>query len=390
MSNMNTFSGKIFNPLKMTKQDVCMADIAHALSLICRGGGHIRYFFSVAQHSMNCANEAAARGWSDRIVLACLMHDASEAYIADIIRPVKPYLNNYLNIEAQMMQVIYDYFGLADLTEEEKKCCKQIDDEMMEHELHTMMPGEENRPVPKLMSEPDFRERPYREVEAEFTDMARRWMKCLQFRDISADNAMKANPASNYQMEENHVSDYSKIQKNDVNDKSAVRKYDETAVRNGYRQLTKLLIERKMTITTMESATSGQIASMITDTEGSSAVLKGAFVTYCNEAKMMQGVPAEILEKYTVYSRETAEAMAAACVGTYEANIGIGVTGTMGNVDPANPEASIPGQVYFAIVIDGEMQSYYIELEPQPTRLAYKLAVAGEILDALMSRLRYK
>ena len=65
-----------------------------------------------------------------------------------------------------------------------------------------------------------------------------------------------------------------------------------------------------MTITTMESATSGQIASLITDTEGSSAILKGAFITYCNEAKIMQGVPAEILDKYTVYSKETAEAMA--------------------------------------------------------------------------------
>lgn len=65
-------------------------------------------------------------------------------------------------------------------------------------------------------------------------------------------------------------------------------KYDEAAVRDGYRKLTRLLIEKKMTITTMESATSGQIASLITDTEGSSAVLKGAFVTYCNEAKMMQ------------------------------------------------------------------------------------------------------
>ena len=53
-----------------------------------------------------------------------------------------------------------------------------------------------------------------------------------------------------------------------------------------------------MTITTMESATSGQIASLITDTEGSSAILKGAFITYCNEAKIMQGVPAEILDKY--------------------------------------------------------------------------------------------
>ena len=59
--------------------------------------------------------------------------------------------------------------------------------------------------------------------------------------------------------------------------------YKESDIRNDYKKLTKLLIERDMTITTMESATSGQIASLITDTEGSSAVLKGAFVTYCND-----------------------------------------------------------------------------------------------------------
>ena len=163
--------------------------------------------------------------------------------------------------------------------------------------------------------------------------------------------------------------------------------YDESEIRRDYRQLTKLLIKKGMTITTMESATSGQIASLITDTEGASAVLKGAFITYCNEAKIMQGVPAEVLEKYTVYSKETAEAMVRACVKAYDANIGIGVTGTMGNVDPVNPGASVPGQVYFAIGIDGEIKSYYIELEPQPTRLMYKLTVAKEIFNILMGRL---
>ncbi len=163
--------------------------------------------------------------------------------------------------------------------------------------------------------------------------------------------------------------------------------YQETDIRNDYRKLTKLLIERNMTITTMESATSGQIASLITDTEGSSAILKGAFVTYCNEAKIMQGVPAEVLDKYTVYSKETAEAMARACTEAYHADIGIGVTGTMGNIDPANPDASVPGQVYFAIEIKEDVRTYYVELEPQPTRLAYKLAVAKEIYDALMNRL---
>lgn len=157
------------------------------------------------------------------------------------------------------------------------------------------------------------------------------------------------------------------------------KQYDENRTREMYKRITRSLIQRGLTITTMESATSGQIASLITDTEGSSAVLKGAFVTYCNEAKIMQGVPADILEKYTVYSRETAAAMAKACRGTYGADIGIGVTGTMGNTDPANPDASVPGQVYFAIDAQGNVETYLVELPAQSTRLAYKLAVAWEI-----------
>lgn len=165
------------------------------------------------------------------------------------------------------------------------------------------------------------------------------------------------------------------------------RSNGEVDIRENYHKLTQLLISRHLTITTMESATSGQIASLITDTEGSSAVLKGAFVTYCNEAKIMQGIPAEIIDKYTVYSKETAGAMAKACRKAYNANIGIGVTGTMGNVDPANPNASVPGQVYFAIDIDGDVEAYYVEIPVQPTRLAYKLAVAEEIYEELVKRL---
>lgn len=165
------------------------------------------------------------------------------------------------------------------------------------------------------------------------------------------------------------------------------KRYVEEEIRADYQRLTRYLIEKNMTITTMESATSGQIASLITDTEGASAILKGAFITYSNEAKIMQGVPAEILEKYSVYSKETAQAMAEVSAKTYGARIGIGVTGTIGNVDPANLEASVPGQVYFAICLDGDTKAYYVELEPQPGRLAYKLAVAKEVYDALMERI---
>lgn len=165
---------------------------------------------------------------------------------------------------------------------------------------------------------------------------------------------------------------------------SSQEKYVEKDIRQDYRKLTELLIEWNMSITTMESATAGQIASLITDTEGASAIFKGASITYSNETKIMQGVSAEVIHKYTVYSKETAEAMATACANMYGADIGIGVTGTMGNTDPDNADASVPGQVYFAISLKGTVRSYVVEIPQQPSRLMYKLAVAKEVYDVLM------
>ena len=150
-----------------------------------------------------------------------------------------------------------------------------------------------------------------------------------------------------------------------------------------YEVLTKKLIEKKLTITTMESCTAGLLMSLITDTEGSSAITKGGFVTYSNEAKILNGVPAEIIETYGVYSKETAKAMAQACRKTYAANIGLGVTGTFGNVDPNNQD-STPGQIFFAIDVDGSVQTYERVLEKQDSRNAYKMTVASEIVKELL------
>lgn len=172
--------------------------------------------------------------------------------------------------------------------------------------------------------------------------------------------------------------------KNTKAKKTEKKKYSEKEIRKEYAKLTKLLIEWNMSITTMESATAGQIASLITDTEGASAIFKGASITYSNETKIMQGVSAEVIHKYTVYSKETAEAMATACANMYGADIGIGVTGTMGNTDPDNADASVPGQVYFAISLKGTVRSYVVEIPQQPSRLMYKLAVAKEVYDVLM------
>ena len=142
-----------------------------------------------------------------------------------------------------------------------------------------------------------------------------------------------------------------------------------------YRRITEALIEKQLTVTTMESCTAGLIASFITDTEGSSAVMRGAFVTYSNEAKIKQGVPAEVIEKFGVYSGETACAMAEACRAAYSADLGVGITGTLGRADPENPD-SVSGEVYFAVADKIGVKGYKAVLEPQPDRMSAKLAAA--------------
>ena len=100
--------------------------------------------------------------------MACLLHDASEAYIADIIRPVKAHLSNYLKIEDQIMACIWKQFDLADLSLEEQKAWKKMDDLLLEQELKHLMPGKENRFIPVLASIPDLRQRNWQDVEQEF------------------------------------------------------------------------------------------------------------------------------------------------------------------------------------------------------------------------------
>lgn len=167
-NTMTTFTGRHFDPMQIRTEDICIEDIAHALSLMCRGGGHLKYFYSVAQHSLNCAAEAKARGWSERLQFACLLHDASEAYLSDIIRPVKANLTGYLEIENRIMGKILEKFNLSDLTEEEHRKWKQIDDEILYYELKNLMPGEEDLAVPELCALPDISQRDWQNVETDF------------------------------------------------------------------------------------------------------------------------------------------------------------------------------------------------------------------------------
>ena len=110
----------LVNPMNIQDGDIRTEDIAHALSLLCRGGGHMKQLYTVGQHCLNCANEAKARGWNTRVIFACLLHDASEAYISDIIRPVKQHLKTYITIEETILRTIYQHYGLGALSQEEQ------------------------------------------------------------------------------------------------------------------------------------------------------------------------------------------------------------------------------------------------------------------------------
>ena len=99
MSWITTYTGKHFDPVAPQEELLELRDIAHSLSLICRANGHMKHFYSVGQHSVACAKEAQARGLSERIVLGCLLHDASEAYLSDVTRPIKHEMTRYLEVE---------------------------------------------------------------------------------------------------------------------------------------------------------------------------------------------------------------------------------------------------------------------------------------------------
>ena len=101
-----TFTGKAFHPMDPRPEEIEILDIAHALSMVCRFCGHCREFYSVAEHSIRCSVNVP-----EAYALAALMHDASEAYIADVLRPIKPYLIGYKDIESNVMAVIAKKYG---------------------------------------------------------------------------------------------------------------------------------------------------------------------------------------------------------------------------------------------------------------------------------------
>lgn len=107
---MQTYSGRQYWPLDPRAEDVAIWDIAAALGKLCRFSGHSRRFYSVAEHCVLLARSSAC---PPALRLVALMHDASEAYVTDVIRPIKPYLGGYAEIEDRNMRAIAQRFGFT-------------------------------------------------------------------------------------------------------------------------------------------------------------------------------------------------------------------------------------------------------------------------------------
>lgn len=167
---IQTFTGTKFYPLEPDIELIDIRDIAHALSLLCRYGGHCKHHYSVGQHSLNCLEVARKRGLSYQERFTALMHDASEGYLVDVPRPIKNEMSDFIMYEDKLHELIAKKFGLIF---PHPQSVVEIDDGILTIERKNLF---ENYYCPSMTKEDNSSDfevsnlslRPTKEVEEEF------------------------------------------------------------------------------------------------------------------------------------------------------------------------------------------------------------------------------
>jgi len=149
------------------------------------------------------------------------------------------------------------------------------------------------------------------------------------------------------------------------------------------KEIVELLKQNKKTISTMESCTGGGVANSITNIEGSSEILKFSAVTYSNEFKIKMGVDKNIIDKYTVYSIETAQEMSRNISDFTNSNYGVGITGQINRQDPNNITEE-ENKIYISIY-DKDNNKYYNEtlIAINSSRSDNKEVIINKIVEML-------
>ena len=171
MRYITTYTGKHFDPTNPDMAQVDIRDIAHALSLICRGNGQVKSFFSVGQHCINAAKEAIARGYSNRVILACLLHDAGESYLSDVPRPLKPSMPEYVRTEEHLLDLIYEKYLGYKLDEEEQSLVKSIDNDLLYYDLKKLLNEVSESSEPELLISLSYEFVSFAQVEQEYLNL---------------------------------------------------------------------------------------------------------------------------------------------------------------------------------------------------------------------------
>ena len=154
------------------------------------------------------------------------------------------------------------------------------------------------------------------------------------------------------------------------------------------KKIVEILTKKNKTISTMESCTGGAIASTITNVEGASKVLRFSAITYSNEYKIKMGVSKEIIDKYSVYSKNTAQAMAKAISNYTNSNYALGITGKLNRPDDNNP-AGKDNEVFYSIFDSDKNQYYdYIIKVNDSSREKNKKEIVEQIIETLYEILK--
>ena len=146
---ISTFSGKKFNVFSPNAEQIDICDIAHALSLLCRANGHFNRFYSVAGHSINCYKEALSRNLPLNVQKCCLLHDASEAYMNDVPRPVKTetYIEKEKVLQAAILKKLAPDIAVSFF--DDRALWREIDDTLLYYEFETYFKTQKKmNPIP--------------------------------------------------------------------------------------------------------------------------------------------------------------------------------------------------------------------------------------------------
>ena len=171
MSYITTYTGNHFDPINPDTELINIVDIAHALPMICRGNGQVSTFWSVGEHCILCAKEAAARGYSNRVIEGALLHDASECYMSDVPRPLKQFMTVYKEQENHLLDVLYSKFLGSPLDEQEEKLIKEIDDAVLWYDMKYLLGEDSEGDKPETCMVPDYTVRAFKDVEQEYLEI---------------------------------------------------------------------------------------------------------------------------------------------------------------------------------------------------------------------------